>query len=113
MSRESILTEPYLQSVEMIALPPRVVTLAAGVWTQIAAPEPQRLTLTISPDVWSSGYAFSPVPFGSISGLSLNAPVVAIQIHSAVYPLLIGGTWWGYSLSGGSVNIIETLRRMG
>ena len=113
MSRETILTEPYLQSLELIALPPREVILPAGVWTPIAEPEPQRMTLTISPDQWAAGYAFSPVPYGAISGLSLNVPVVAIQIHSATFPLLIGGAWWGYSLHDGSVSVIETLRRMG
>lgn len=113
MSRESILTEPYLQSVEMIATPPRVVTLAAGSWTLIASAEPQRLTLTLIPNDWSRDVLVSPINYGAGISPAKVVPSVPIQLHAAVYPLLIGGRWWGYSPAGQDVTIIETLRRMG
>lgn len=113
MSRESILTEPYLQSAEMLATPPQVVTLAAGQWTLIASAEPQRMTLTVIPDQWERDVLVSPVNYGAGVGPARVVPSLPIQVHAAVWPLLIGGAWWAFSATGGEVVIIETIRRWG
>ena len=110
MSGDSILTAPWLQNAELLALPPVAVVLPAGVWTPLVQADPQRMTLTVIPGDWGFPPSVSPVPAGTGGMLAGITAVVPSQIHAAVWPLLIGGAWWGYSSMGQTVTVISTLR---
>lgn len=110
---DSILTRPYLQSAELLTRPPLTVVLSAGVWTQVAPPDPQRMSLVVVPGDWSIALLVSPVPYGVAPFLGGGVVTTPPLIHAAVWPLLIGGAWWCLSTAGQTVTALDTIRLTG
>lgn len=110
---DSILTRTYLQSAELQTLPPAEVVLPPGTWTRLCGPDPQRMTLTVIPGEWSRPPHVSPVDAGASAAAIADGHALPIQVHASVYPLLIGGQWWGLHRDGQTVTVIETRRLQG
>ena len=107
----NILTELWTQQDDLFAYPPEQVVLPGSTWTLLAAPEPQRMTLTVIPGTFSDFLAIAPLPYGVQTDAVTLFEAKVTNIHSAVWPLLIGGSWWGYSRVGQTVTVIRTIRR--
>lgn len=102
-----------MQNAELFALPPRAVTLLAGVPTPLCQPEPLRYCLTVVPGSAAVDLAVSPIPEGRPPAAMQSPNPLPIQVHGAAFPLLIGGVWWGYSGMNATVYVIETIRLKG
>ena len=108
---DNILTELWQQQGDLFALVPRVVSLPATTWTLLAGPDPSRFTLTVCRSNMDDDVKVSPLPYGTSGLFASLEMVLPTQIHSAVWPLLIGGSWWGYSPAGQDVTVIDVIRR--
>lgn len=97
MSDDSILTDPTRQSLDLRQEPYQSIPLAGGAWTQIADPDPQRLSLTAVSVSLDMRLIIAPAPVGSpTDAVASQTPAVQVY-HAAAYPLLIIGQWWAWS----------------
>ena len=107
---ESILTEPMMQNADLIALPPRVVTVPAATWTQIVDTNPMRLYFIVVPDANVIDFLLSPIKYGSGAVTGADQPVTPAIVHGSVFPLLVGGVWYLYHTGVSDFSVIEVLR---